>query len=517
MCVHGQAQLEALGRRRRDLGREFDAWHRSILGRLRRRGPATEVQHSDVEAELHHIPTSCNNHLVSTPRHAAVYLRVSLDATGEHLAVDRQRAKCLEILAERGWTLVREYVDNSISATSAIKTRPGYDQLVADLRAGKFDALVCYDLDRLTRQPRQLEDWIEAAETGGLALVTANGEADLATDGGRLFARIKVGVARSEVERKSVRQRDAAKQRSALGRPPLGVRLTGYTSKGELVDEEAEVVRKVFEGFIAGSTLRGIARDLTAKGVQPRRAKEWNPSSVRTILTNPRYAGRAIYRGEETGKRGAWTPIVTDQEYDAVQALLRDELRRTQTGTVRKHLGSGLYLCGPCQKPVTSWSGGRYRCREGAHVNRSRQPVDEFVEAVLVERLSRPDVADLLVDRSRGSETTPLLAEIDRQRRLLKRAADDYRNELIDGALYKSARDAALAAQRVAEDALAQAVSSSGSSAVLLSREPALAFQEADLGDRRAVLEQLVTVRLHPGHRYSRTFDPDTVEILWRS
>lgn len=164
-------------------------------------------------------------------RRAAVYLRISLDQTGEGLAVARQREQCQQIIEQRGWTAVAEFVDNSISASDARKNRPGYDALVKAYEAGRFDALVTYDLDRLTRQPRQLEDWVDAAEGKGLALVTANGEADLTTDAGRLFARIKMAVARSEVERKSARQKAAALQRAQLGRPPLGVRLTGYTPR----------------------------------------------------------------------------------------------------------------------------------------------------------------------------------------------------------------------------------------------------------------------------------------------
>ncbi|BDB44546.1 hypothetical protein IWGMT90018_49920 [Mycobacterium kiyosense] len=117
---------------------------------------------------------------------------------------------------------MREFVDSSVSASDARKNRPGYDALLRAYEAGEFDALVCYDLDRLTRQPRQLEDWIEAAEERGLALVTANGEADLTTDAGRMFARVKLAVARAEVDRKSRRQRDALSQRARLGRPPLG-------------------------------------------------------------------------------------------------------------------------------------------------------------------------------------------------------------------------------------------------------------------------------------------------------
>ena len=92
------------------------------------------------------------------------------------------------------------YTDNSISSTKGTP-RPAYDQMMRDYATGRFDAIVCWDLDRLTRVPRELEDMIDACEEGKLALVTANGEADLTTDGGRLYARVKVAVARGEVER----------------------------------------------------------------------------------------------------------------------------------------------------------------------------------------------------------------------------------------------------------------------------------------------------------------------------
>ena len=385
-----------------------------------------------------------------------------------------------------------------------------------DLDAGRFDAVVCYDLDRLTRQPRQLEDWVDRAETGALALVTANGEADLTTDAGRLFARIKLAVSRSEVERKSVRQRDAARQRSEIGRPPLGVRLTGYNPKGELVPDEAEIVRQMFAEFVGGGTLRGIARKLTNAGAVTRHGRPWNPSTIRGILTNPRFAGRAVYQGQETGQKGAWQALVDDELFDTVQAMLKDDRRTAnRTGsTERKHLGSGLYLCDVCEQPLSAWSGARYRCRDGAHVNRARGPVDDYVEAVLLERLRRPDLADVLAGA--GVDTAPYLAEIERQKRLLRRAEDDYRDELLDGAMYKRTRDEARAALRVAEDTLANLTASSAAVAVVGAPDPAVAYTDADLTTRRAVLNLLMTVRLAKGTKYSRTFDPETVKIAWK-
>ena len=95
-------------------------------------------------------------------------------------------------------------MDQSISASKKDVERPDYDAMVASLKRGELDAIICWDLDRLTRQPAQIE-WIDRAEEHGLKLVTANGDGDLRTDGGRMFARIKAAVARSEVERKGAR------------------------------------------------------------------------------------------------------------------------------------------------------------------------------------------------------------------------------------------------------------------------------------------------------------------------
>lgn len=139
----------------------------------------------------------------TAPRKAAIYLRISQDREMDGLAIERQREDCENLAQFRRWDVIETYVDQSKSATDRTAIRPDYDRMVADYLLGRFDAIICYDLDRLTRQPRQLEDWIDAAELRGLALVTANGDADLSTDGGRMYARIKAAVARAEMERKS--------------------------------------------------------------------------------------------------------------------------------------------------------------------------------------------------------------------------------------------------------------------------------------------------------------------------
>lgn len=439
-----------------------------------------------------------------------MYLRISLDHTGEMLAVERQREDCARIIESRGWTLAGEYVD-AMTASDARKARPGYDALVRAWEAGAFDALVCYDLDRLTRQPRQLEDWIDRAEDRDLILVTANGEADLATDGGRMYARIKAAVARAEIERKAARQRRAARQRADKGRPPLGVRLTGYTPKGDVIEDEADVVRRIFGWFAAGESLKSITRLLAADGVRTRHGKPWNPSSVRSILVNPRYAGRAVYQGQETGERGGWEPLVSDDEFTLVLARLRDPRRvSNRHGTDRKYLGAGIYRC-TCGEAMRSFSGQRYRCGNGCY-SRSMRDVDALVVGMIEARLARPDLADLLA-RSTGDVTAPLREEVTRLRARIARIAADYDEEMIDGPRYKTATAKAETELAAVETRLAALTSGNDLADVLHSPDPVAAFRDRSLMGKRAVIDALCTVTLHPAPQGRKTFDPSSVIV----
>ncbi|WP_040283078.1 recombinase family protein [Tessaracoccus massiliensis] len=519
------------------------------------------------------------------PVRAAIYLRISQDREMDGLAIERQRQDCEALARFRRWEVVETYVDQSKSATDKTKKRPAYDRMVADYEAGRFSAIVCYDLDRLTRQPRQLEDWIDRAETRGLALVTANGDADLSTDGGRLFARIKAAVARGEVERKSARQSRAHVQRASEGRVPKGVRPLGYSTDGNVVRKEAKAVRAIYDTFDRGASLRGIARALSGmqeeddrkadqvKGVpklpnhsrtltierNEKRAAEdlpakpvpddrpWAESTVLGILRNPRYAGYSVYtdvrdrratvadnqsrlaNGERPrGRRrdwrefvvkgedglpvkGKWTPLVSEDLWQRVQLKLDDDSRVTnRVGTHRRHLGSGLYVCGVCGSFMRGWSRG-YRCKQ-ACMSRTGGPIDELVRGVVAERLRQPD-ALRSVAATDSPRLTGLQAEIDEQRGRIARAEHDYDAGLLEAADLKRNRTRAKEAIARLEAEIRTLPRGIANLPILGSDDPAQAFLDADLNVQRATIEALVRVTLHPQTRGRKKFNPASVGI----
>jgi DNA invertase Pin-like site-specific DNA recombinase len=443
-----------------------------------------------------------------TRTRCAIYLRQSLDTARDGLAVDRQEADARVLVQRRGWEAVEVLRDNDISAAGK-RRRPGFERLLELVERREVTVAVAWDLTRLTRNARDTLRLLETGEAAGLTLALVRGsDIDLATPAGRLTATVLAGVARHEIEQKADRQRAAAFQRAEHGRPPLGVRLTGYTVAGQLVEAEAAVVRELFGRFAAGDSLRALAEWLTTTGLPTRRGgTRWSPSTVRTMLTNPRYAGRAVYQGEPTGRQGSWPPLVDPAVFDAAVARLADPRRKTNRyGHDRKHIGAGLYECNLCGARVYSWSGGRYRCPAGC-LTRSRADVDNFVLRLVRARLGRPDLATLL-PAADSEQAQRLGAEVQRLRARLLRIEEDYDAELIDGRRYKTATEKIRAQLAPAEAARARLVTAGAASMVLAAADPVAAFNAAPLMIAREVVGVVCTVRLGPAPRGRRGFDP---------
>jgi len=92
----------------------------------------------------------------------AVYLRQSLDRDQTKLAIGRQRDDLLKLCAGKGWDDPIEYVDNNVSANTG--RRKAYDELCRDIANGAIGRVVVWDLDRLHRQPIELESFITLAD-----------------------------------------------------------------------------------------------------------------------------------------------------------------------------------------------------------------------------------------------------------------------------------------------------------------------------------------------------------------
>lgn len=427
-------------------------------------------------------------------KRAALYLRQS---KSNDEGIERQTERTIALATARGWAVAGTFIDDDVTASKPRGPQTAWGRMLA--ASDELDVVIGVDLDRVVRSTRDLNTLIDH----GLSLVTLDGEIDLTTADGEFRASMLAAIARFEVRRKGERQTRANAQRAAKGGVPKGVRLTGYTTDGDVVPVEAAVVRALFDGFATGLTLRTLSRE---HGL--------TPSTVRTLLTNPRYAGRRVYKGEVVGA-GAWEPIVSGELFDSVNRGLADPARKSnRTGsTARKHLGTSLFRCGECEDHPTvrtAGSGNRYWCRACGLV-RTMAPIDDVVLRLAEARLTQPDALSALTP---DVDIDPLRAE---HTTLTERKAD-LAGLVADGTMTRADVKEAVERLNVRLAELDRLLGVAGSPVALLTEEEQrVGLATLNLDRQRALIDTIMTVDLLRAPRGRKDFNTDTVRVTWKA
>jgi site-specific DNA recombinase len=469
---------------------------------------------------------------------AGIYARISYvrrdDGTQERLGVERQVPPCRELARRKGWTLVEPaYEDNDLSAFSG-KRRPGYEQLLADAKAGRINVIVAWHADRLTRQPIENEALIELAERYGIRLATVTGEHDLATPSGRLHFRMLGSIARYESEHRAERLRLKFDELARAGQPKGGgYRPFGFEADKLTVNQaEAALLCQAVERVLAGDGLYAVVGDWEARGIVTPAGNPWNTTSLRRALLAPRTAGLREHHGQVLGP-AAWPAILDETtRRRLVELFARDDRKRQ--GRPRIYLLSGLATCGRegCGRPLVGASAGakrpKYACRKsvGSHFGCGRTwidapALDSYVTEMVITALSSPGFAEALQARLVwDGDTSALTTQLDADKRALAELTRDrYVRRIIQEPEY-------LAARRELDAQIAHAEE-------VLARQPQTRFlidlprSEQDLRSawqerwgldekRRVVRMALRGLVINSPKRSLPRFDPDRVDPGWR-
>ncbi len=346
-------------------------------------------------------------------KRAAIYLRISQDRHMTGDAIRRQQDDNLYTCSYNGWEVVATYTDQSRSAFSGAE-RPEFDRMVRDFRAGKFDVIVAWKLDRLVRRVGTLTDMVREVQgerpEDGLRICTGDcGLLDLTRPDGRYLATLFANNAELESARKGERERRANLQHALEGNPRrASQRCYGYTREREVVEDEAALVRACYKAYTSGHAMNAILRALNGDessvaypslktalaGLEA--PQTWTRTRLKYMLINPKYAGFVAYVSEpaspgakrkqrarivadhvlrdENGApvHGNWEPIIDEATWFKAAELAKARSHGEQPNW-RKHIGSGIYRCGVCGKPLYVCDGS-YRCSERGHVCRLRKP-----------------------------------------------------------------------------------------------------------------------------------------------
>ena len=386
------------------------------------------------------------------PLRAGIYARISSDREGEGLGVARQLEDCQRLAEARGWAVVERYVDQDVSAYTG-RLRPEYARLWADIEGRAIDALAIYRADRLHRQPRELEAFIDLCEAVGLTNVASvSGDLDLTTNEGQLVARITGAVAKNESDVKSQRIRRQKEQAAEQGRVAGGgTRAYGWEADKRTVRlDEAEVVRECARRFLAGESTRSICADLNERGVLTATGKKWAPQTMRRMLASPRLSGQSAYKGEIVAD-AVWPAIIGREDGEQIRAKLADPNRRTNK-SARRYLLVRLLKCSHCGEYLVSRPRGdgtrRYGCAKGPGFSGcgktfiNAEPLEQFVTAACLSRLDSRELAAAVRAQSDQPEAERWQQEADTAQAKLDELALAWSTDEITRAEWRVARTA---------------------------------------------------------------------------
>jgi DNA invertase Pin-like site-specific DNA recombinase len=362
----------------------------------------------------------------------AVYTRKSSEEglDMEFNSLDAQREACEAFIASQraeGWVLVRDrYDDGGISGGTL--ERPALKRLVADIQEGLVDVVVVYKIDRLSRSLVDFTKLVEVFDANNVTFVSVTQSFNTTTSMGRLTLNILLSFAQFEREVIGERIRDkvAASRKRGMwmgGYVPLGYDVR--ERKLVVNDAEAELVRRIFQGFVEMESCTKLVQVLRAEGATTKRGRPLTKSDVYRILSNRVYMGEAVHKG--TAYPGEHEAIVTQTQWDAVHAILQvsPRVRVNRTRNTTAPLLRGLIFDSDGRAMSPSHSRGRggqmYRyyvsqavLKGGATERRAiaRLPAGEIEAAVVAQVRALLRQPEMVVGTWRAARaTTPDLTE----------------------------------------------------------------------------------------------------------
>ena len=294
---------------------------------------------------------------------AATYARVSgiSQAQEDKTSIAEQIAEMEAYCQQKGLRIVARYQEVGKGWS---KKRPEFQRMLADAKTGRFDTIVCWKSDRLSRGMYPAAALMEVVEAHQIRLEAVMDAIDIKTFG--LMAAIGKIELDNFRERSSLGKRGTAKQgRFPTGRIPYGYR-TGDGGKPEVVEEKAEVVRRIFQMYVnEGLGVASIRGWLIDEGISsPQHAKEWTTWTIHRVLSNTAYkgvwsfgktrqvlteAGRRIYeRPRDTWIDVPVPPLVDEEIWERAQELKKERIQRSKRNTKTFYLLQGMLRCSEC-------------------------------------------------------------------------------------------------------------------------------------------------------------------------
>ena len=285
-----------------------------------------------------------------------LYCRFSSNSQNEQ-SVEGQLKTCYDFAERNGYTVIGEYIDRALSGTN--DQRPEFQRMIADAAKRQFQAILVYQLDRFARNRYDSATYKTKLKRYGVRVLSAR--ENISDDAsGVLMEAVLEGMAEyfsKELSQKVKRGMEINAQKCLFtgSGVPLGYKIV--EKKFALDEETAPIVNRIFEMYLAGSTMADIIRHLNENSIKTSRGNPYNKNSIRLILTNNRYIGVYKYGGMEIS--GGVPQIIDDATFADVQLLMAKNKKAPARAKAIEdnYILTTRLFCGLCKSAMTGISG----------------------------------------------------------------------------------------------------------------------------------------------------------------
>ncbi|MBQ9347839.1 MAG: recombinase family protein [Oscillibacter sp.] len=325
-------------------------------------------------------------------KRVAAYCRVSTDSEEQLNSYAAQKAYYTQLIKENPeWELAGIFADAGISGTS-MKNRTQFNRMIAACKKGEIDLIYTKSLSRFARNTVDCLEVVRSLKAMGIGVVFEKENINTLTATSEFLITLFSGFAQAESESLSRNVLWGKQKSMEAGNVPFQYKkMLGY-EKGpdgnpQIVEAEAETVRRIYRMYLRGASLGTIEQELAADGVPTAEGvTAWSRQVIRNILTNEKYAGDAILQKtyvtdciskkvrKNNGERTKYyvenhhAGIVSREVYQRVQEEMsrRDSKRKVMQKSAKTEQGkysgkyalSELLVCGECGSPYKrcTWS-----------------------------------------------------------------------------------------------------------------------------------------------------------------
>lgn len=327
----------------------------------------------------------------------AAYCRVSTDDEEQLTSYEAQKNYYTDkIMTNKEWTMAGIFADEGITGTSARK-RPEFLRMIRQCKQGKIDIVLTKSISRFARNTVDCLNYVRALKELGIAVIFEKENMNTLEIDSEILITMLGAFAQSESESISANVRWGIRQAMKEGKATIQYKyLYGYRKgddgKPEIIPNQAEVVRKIYDLFLSGTPVRGIQEYLNANSVPNINGEpKWARSAIDSILTNEKYCGDVLLQktyiddciNKKVKKNTGQLPmylvqnhhegIISRETFDAAQAELArrsagksPSKKNAPTGRSRyssKYALSDRLYCGECG---TRYQRCTWRNRDGS-------------------------------------------------------------------------------------------------------------------------------------------------------